>query len=303
MQFSCLVIAAIALANASADAADLTPQTATAPPPGPGVPSGSSVPNSAFFLGLGGSANWTNFTDQHVYAIGTSNVYSDGIQVASGSAQGPTRIPMSGRFAFAPSFQGGYFQRFGASEWLWGAKLSYNYLGANLDQHELDHPSIWLLHHHREPHPRGLQRPGLCARSQDECDAGNRLHPVPWSRLRSKLCLRWRRSNAFQARTQLNGLVGFAFVNGAIVDQSGVPQDFSSSSWLFGGAATVGVTYFLTPSWFIDLNYTYATTEGHTSKFSSPFVDRSSTSVGTFVGNSAWTAQTQRVALTINKAF
>ena len=37
---------------------------------------------------------------------------------------------MSGRFAFAPSFQGGYFQRFGASEWLWGAKLSYNYLGA-----------------------------------------------------------------------------------------------------------------------------------------------------------------------------
>ncbi|HEY6734967.1 MAG TPA: hypothetical protein VI256_14460, partial [Roseiarcus sp.] len=29
-----------------------------------------------------------------------------------------------------PSFQGGYFQRFGASDWLWGAKLSYNYLGA-----------------------------------------------------------------------------------------------------------------------------------------------------------------------------
>jgi hypothetical protein len=27
------------------------------------------------------------------------------------------------------------------------------------------------------------------------------------------------------------------------------------------------------------------------------------TSVGTLVGNSAWTAQTQRLALTINKAF
>ena len=36
---------------------------------------------------------------------------------------------MDGRFAFAPSFQAGYFQRFGASDWLWGAKLSYNYLG------------------------------------------------------------------------------------------------------------------------------------------------------------------------------
>jgi hypothetical protein len=127
MRFACLLAAGIlVLAAASADAADLTPSAVTAPPsPGPVA---SVAPNSAFFLGLGASANWTDFTDQHVYAIGTSNVYSDGIQVASGSAQGPTRIPMSGRFAFAPSFQGGYFQRFGGSDWLWGAKVSYNYL-------------------------------------------------------------------------------------------------------------------------------------------------------------------------------
>ena len=106
-----------------------------------------------------------------------------------------------------------------------------------------------------------------------------------------------------QTRTRLNGLVGFALVDGGIVDQSGAPQDFSSSSWLVGGAAVVGVTYFLTPTWFLDLNYTYAMTEGHTANFASPFVDRSSTSVGTLVGNSAWSAETQRVSLTINKAF
>ena len=83
----------------------------------------------------------------------------------------------------------------------------------------------------------------------------------------------------------------------AIVDQSGAPQDFSSSSWLIGGAAIVGVTYFLTPTWFLDLNYTYAATAGHTANFASPFVDHSSTSVGTLVGNSAWRAETQRVGL------
>jgi hypothetical protein len=83
MRFLCLVLVAIlGLANASAEAADLSPQAVTAPPPRPASPMGSAVPNSAFFLGLGASANWTNFTDQHVYAIGTSNVYSDGIQVA-----------------------------------------------------------------------------------------------------------------------------------------------------------------------------------------------------------------------------
>src|SRR5258708_19615877 len=120
----------LALASASADAADLSQPALPAPLPTPAMPTGSTAPNSAFFLGLGGSANWIHFTDQHVYAIGTSNVYSDGILVASGSAQGPTNIGMNGRFAFAPSFQGGYFQRFGGSDWLWGAKLSYNYLGA-----------------------------------------------------------------------------------------------------------------------------------------------------------------------------
>ena len=131
MRFARLLPAGIlVLATASAGAADVSPPNVTAPSPGPAGPMGSGVPNSALFLGLGASANWTNFTDQHVYAIGTSSVFSDGIQVASGSAQGPTRIPMSGRFAFAPSFQGGYFQRFGASDWLWGAKVSYNYLGS-----------------------------------------------------------------------------------------------------------------------------------------------------------------------------
>jgi len=125
-----LALAIVALATASANAADLAQPPAPAPLPSPLTPPASTVPNSAFFLGLGGSANWTNFGHQHVYAIGTSNVYTDGVLSASGSAQGPTNIHMEDRFAFAPSFQGGYFQRIGASDWLWGAKLSYNYLGA-----------------------------------------------------------------------------------------------------------------------------------------------------------------------------
>ena len=126
--------AILTLASASADAADLSQPAAPAPPPGSAISTVSTVPNSAFFLGLGASANWTNFGHQHVYAIGTSNVYTDGVLSASGSAQGPNNIFMDDRFAFAPSFQGGYFQRFGASDWLWGAKLSYNYLGIDFDQ-------------------------------------------------------------------------------------------------------------------------------------------------------------------------
>ena len=88
MKNSCLAVTVVlALASTWADAADLPQPNVNAPLPAPAISTGSTVPNSAFFLGLGASANWTNFGHQHVYAIGTSNVLTDGVLAASGSAQ------------------------------------------------------------------------------------------------------------------------------------------------------------------------------------------------------------------------
>src|ERR1700684_1035352 len=297
------VTVVLALASTWANAADLPQPNVSAPLPAPAIPTGSTVPNSAFFLGLGASANWTNFGHQHVYAIGTSNVFTDGVLSASGSAQGPTNIHMEDRFAFAPSFQGGYFQRFGASHWLWGAKLSYNYLGATSTNNNSIIPQFGTYTTIVNPTPVPFSGPAYVRAAQTSLLQEIDLIPFLGHVFGQSYVYAGGGPTLSQTRTRLNGLVGFAFVDGAIVDQSGAPQNFSSSTWLFGGAATVGVTYFLTPTWFIDLNYTYAFTQGHTSSFASPFVDRSSTtSVGTLVGNSAWTARTQRVGLTINKA-
>jgi opacity protein-like surface antigen len=295
--------AILALATTSANAADLSQPTLPAPLPSPVTPNGASVPNSAFFLGLGASANWTNFGHQHVYAIGTSNVFTDGVLSASGSAQGPTNIHMEDRFAFAPSFQGGYFQRFGASDWLWGAKLSYNYLGATSTNTNSIIPQFGTYTIILNPTPVPFSGPAYVRAAQTSLLQEIDLIPFLGHVFGQSYVYAGGGPTLSQTRTRLNGLVGFAFVDGAIVDQSGAPQDFSSSNWLVGGAAVVGVTYFLTPAWFLDLNYTYAMTSGHTATFASPFIDRSSTSVGTLVGNSAWRAETQRVGLTINKAF
>jgi hypothetical protein len=110
-----------------------------------------------------------------------------------------------------------------------------------------------------------------------------------------------------QIRTTLNGLIGFADINGTRTDVSGSPVNFSSTNWAYGGAATVGASYFLSQSWFIDVNYTFAMTGNNTSSFSGPFTNpngtNGSTTVGTMVGTSAGKLITQGIMATINKTF
>ena len=193
--------------------------------------------------------------------------------------------------------------RLGASDWLWGAKLSYNYLGATSTNSNSIIPQFGTYTTIVNPTPVPFSGPAYVRASQDQSFAGNRPDPIPRSHFRSKLRLRWRGSDHFANPDQAEWPGRVCACRWRDRGSIRRAPDFSSSSWLFGGAAMVGVTYFFTPTWFLDLNYTYAFTEGHTSNFASPFVDHSSTSVGTLVGNSAWTAQTQRIALTINKAF
>src|SRR5438876_1966308 len=42
----------------------------------------SGVPRNAFYIGLGGSYTSVNFGAQNIYAIGTSNVFQNGVLVA-----------------------------------------------------------------------------------------------------------------------------------------------------------------------------------------------------------------------------
>lgn len=110
-----------------------------------------------------------------------------------------------------------------------------------------------------------------------------------------------------QLRTNLNGLIGFADINGTRTDVSGNPVNFSSSGWVYGGAAVVGTTYFFDPSWFLDFNYTLAMTSNQNGSYSSPFSNpngtNGSTILGTLVGNSSGKVVTQGVTVTINKTF
>jgi hypothetical protein len=89
-----LVIALTATGSASAADMPLKAQVA---------PAASTVPESAFFLGLGGSYNSTDFGTRDVYAVGTSSVFLNGALFSTGSAAGPGTVQMGSETKFAPT--------------------------------------------------------------------------------------------------------------------------------------------------------------------------------------------------------
>jgi len=107
-------------------------------------------------------------------------------------------------------------------------------------------------------------------------------------------------------QTNIRSLVGFAGIDGVPTDISGAPQDFTGSGWVVGGAGTVGGTYFLSDSWFLDIAYTYARTKDQTFNYFSTYTHTQNpfgTTSGTLAGSSTGKVSTQGVTVTINMVF
>lgn len=296
-----LAIAAVIAAGAAANAHAQSANSAGTTPP-PSSTQVSNIPSSAFFVGLGASYNSTNFTNQSIYAQGVSSITQNGIPIANGSAAGTTDPGFSIQASFAPAAQVGYFQHFGNTDWLWGAKFSYNYVGATSTSDNLAVPQS-----------------GSFASSDSNTFTGNVVIHSYQTSINNQMMLTPFIGRSFgnsffyvgagptlsHLEANLNGVIGFADINGSHVNITGAPSDFSNSQWVFGGAVIVGATYFFDPSWFLDASYTYATTVNKTSNYSGPFssstdgFDDTGILSGTYSGNTA----IQSVTLTINKAF
>lgn len=88
-------------------------------------------------------------------------------------------------------------------------------------------------------------------------------------------------------------------------EHPGQTRQFFHFQWAFGAAAVVGMTYFLDPSWFLDLNCTVGTTSNPKTNIYAPFYNPSSpiAYAGNLIGNFSGTAIAQSMAVSINKSF
>ncbi len=180
---------------------------------------------------------------------------------------------MSSKNTFSPSAQAGFFKRFPRSNWLWGGKLSYSYLNSTSTVQNA------LLPQAGSTTATGSTTSvpftgNAVIRSYETSIKGQAVFTPFIGRAFSKGFVYLGAGPALsRTRTNLNGVIGFANVTGVPSDISGLPQSFSHSGWVLGGAAVIGATYFLDPSWFVDVRYMYAMTGKPTINYPATFTN------------------------------
>lgn len=97
--------------------------------------------SSGWFAGVGGSFNSVK-VESTTSGIGRTRIYSGPTLVAVGTAGGPAAPFEETATTFAPLAQVGYMQSVRDSDWIWGAKFSYKYLGLTLSDDGFDAPQV-----------------------------------------------------------------------------------------------------------------------------------------------------------------
>jgi opacity protein-like surface antigen len=268
-------------------------------------PPAEHFPASGFFIGLGGSYNSTKFS-QDLYASGISDIFSGSTLVAFGEAGGPSSPFRETESSFAPEVQLGFFRNFADHEWLWGAKFRYKYVDLTSDDSLIDSPQSGSFTNTGAA-PSGSSFTGnvIIESSHTKIEQEFSLLAFVGQPFGRGTVYFGAGPVLFGARSNLYGATGFAALDGAHFDITGMPSNFSSSDWVWGGAAQIGMTYQLDETWFLDLNYTYAVSREFSHDYSTPFASAADgyTDSGTLFINTSQRVNSQAFAISINKLF
>ena len=261
-----------------------------------------------FFFGLGGSYNSIHLT-QDSWGKGVGNITTNTGSNSNGNAEG-TGAPFDNNSqSLAPEIQIGYFKHFiNHPNYLYGFKLSYQYLNSTATN-----PNLYIPQVGTETSQTGVVSPlfGWVNVDAVQVTTKHQINLLGFlgESFGNKFFYLGVGPTIVNLKSQNYYSIGYAQFEGATVNVTGLVSYSTPSLWLFGGAAQLGMTYFITPSLFIDANYTYAITGSHTVNHSQSYAYISS--LGSTVYNSTGNLYTkntlriknQSVAITINKVF
>ncbi|MDR3443376.1 MAG: hypothetical protein P4L65_10180 [Legionella sp.] len=264
-----------------------------------GTMGAAHVPSQTnFFVGLGGGYNSIQ-TKQNVYAIGVAS-YTGSIS-GSGTAQGPAYPFYNTENTFAPEVQAGFFRQIMDTNYLWGVKFSYQYLGAVATH------STFTVSQSGTVNGTVLNGNVLVESAQNKTTHEMLLLPFIGQSFKHSQIYLGVGPALFGTGSNINGEIGFANLFSSPTDLTGAPANSNKKSWEWGGAAQVGLSYFLASDWTVDLSYTYAISNQYKINYAIPFThfvkSDNITTTGTGYTNTSQNVMAQAVTLTVNKVF
>jgi hypothetical protein len=234
-----------------------------------------------FFVGVGGSFNSIR-VDQQFNGTGDSSIYNDdGDLVATGTATGPAPPFHDTKTTFAPMAQVGYFRNFDDSDWLWGAKFSYKYLGTTLYNQNFDAPQAGSFTMFDPPSTTDFTGNAFTLSAQTAVNQELLLLPFIGRTFKNGRFYAGGGPVIFDTQSRLYGLYSYADINGVRTNIGGPPLNLASDNWIWGGAGQVGLSYYLRPNWFVDISYSFMVTGTDTTKI--PVTTKSTSGGNTYV--------------------
>jgi opacity protein-like surface antigen len=241
------VIVVVGLNGTPAFAADMAVK---APPPPP-----TAVWDwSGFYIGGGGSFNWSHF-DQSLQGVsGTINVSAGPVLVAQGQEGGPFFDFNRNKSGFAPDVQVGYMVPILGGDWLAGIKFTYKY--ANLDSKE----NVRIPQTGTGTILVGPQAPATgpitgFVQGLAEINLKHQLTLIaPVGRVFGNIALYAGGGPAlFGVETNFFNGIPFAVLPGpfSTVFPASGPTTLLNNNWVWGGAAQVGGMYAFGRDWFL----------------------------------------------------
>lgn len=260
----------------------------------------AQMPRKGFYGGLGASFDIAKFSEADANTLGLSKVYVNGEEASEGYAGGPYTFPESSENRFGPTAQIGYYNLFKNSKWLWGSKFTYNYIGSTATSSALSIPQYGS-------NTTGTSFTGVAEVQSFEYQVNHQMTLIPYIGYSTRKAFFYLGAGPSLTETveNINGVIGYAFLNGIKVNITGAPANFTSTNWVFGLAATVGGTVFLSPTLFLDFNYVFNPTSNQTNDFTTPFSNSSGkySSSGEMIGSTSSKEKTNSISLSINKIF
>lgn len=269
----------------------------------------SSDPSRAgFFVGAGTGYNSVNI-NQASWGKGVSTIVTSTGTTSNGVGQGNGAPFNNINNGLAPAVQAGYFQHIGESPNLVGIKFIYESLNSNATNANLYIPQLGQTTNA----DTGVTSPLVGYVNADS------VQPSVNQQLMLLLFAGRSFGNAFlyagagpavvnmQSKNYYS--IGYANFEGATINVTGLVSYSSQAFWAWGGAAQLGASYFFSPSWFVDMSYTYTLIASTSVRHQQTFTNTSElagvtyTTSGTLYTKDTLGVTNQTLMLTVNKVF